>query len=501
MNSETLLVKQLPSKIQTNEHAGPRKRDLPKSLPIWRENASNHRAISNSIRRQDSISTSDGVATSKFSPFRAFAPNVPTTHCLATSSEGTGTRGDHPRPLSGVCLSALQNPPRTVTACAIEQRSQPLSQDYADPKRVPGTDQNIYARAPISLEFHERYPQLVDFFKQAVDSHKFLKQHTSKINYELRLCGSTPSNAVPSIIIFCAEAIFKHLRSLLNSRHIRRQYQLEKPFALKKFPFATSNPHPQASAPVIVPFKIIFWREVITPTERKSAIEQVVAQNDSFLTMCGSLVRYGDRTSTLALIISVDSKLYGLTVDHLFRSQRDEEQSMITMEPNISCDESDIEGDQAECPWLDDVTYEDLDNDQRVSDNGSVAPGRSHAEVTLDMGHALTEHGTSINGHKLDSLHGTGSLAPYLDWALIEFDNGYFERPNAFYSEEDPAYPKFLAKLSATPQTNLVPVFMISGASGTRRGLMLNHNSYIGGKPGENLCQAWNVLSMATVAR
>jgi hypothetical protein len=222
-------------------------------------------------------------------------------------------------------------------------------------------------------------------------------------------------------------------------------------------------------------------------------MEQVVAQGRAFLTMCGSLVRYGDRTSTLGLLISVDAKLYGLTVDHLFRSQRDEEQSTITKEPNILSDEYDVEGNQTDGSGVDDVIYEDLDNDHRVSDNGSVTFGRSHAEATMD--HTLTEcYGAFITGHKVDSVREIDPRTPYLDWALIEFDDGYFERPNAFYSEDDLVHPKFFARLSEAPKASEVHVFMISGVSGTRKGVMLNSYSYIGGKPGEELCQVWNVI-------
>jgi hypothetical protein len=83
---------------------------------------------------------------------------------------------------------------------------------------------------------------------------------------------------------------------------------------------------------------------------------------------------------------------------------------------------------------------------------------------------------------------------PYLDWALIDFDGGYFERPNAFYWEDNPTDLKFLTRLSANTETSRVPVLMISGVSGTRTGVMLNGNSYVGGKLGENLCQTWNVI-------
>ncbi|TGO15811.1 hypothetical protein BTUL_0035g00140 [Botrytis tulipae] len=389
--------------------------------------------------------------------------------------------------------STSQSPTHANTAVPIVQHNQAASPDYADPRRVPGTDQNIYPRAPIKSEFQQRYPQLVDFFKQAVDTHKFLKYHTSKINYELRLCGSTPANAVASVIIFCAEALFKCLRSLLGSRHICRQYQLINSSFRDRFQLTPSKPHPQVSAPTVVPFNVVYWREANTPTKRNSAMEQVVARNHSFLTMCGSLVKYGDRTSTLGLLISMDSKLYGLTVDHLFKNQQGEEQPTIANEAEVLYDEDDSEDSEPEWAWIDDVKYEDFENAECVSDAESVSSGGSHTKITIDRG-PNEDYGESINGHKADIMFTTDTTMAYLDWALIEFDDGYYERPNAFFSEDDLANPKFFGILSAAPKTSEVKVFMISGVSGTKKGVMLAGISYIGGKPSEDLCQAWNLI-------
>jgi hypothetical protein len=179
-------------------------------------------------------------------------------------------------------------------------------------------------------------------------------------------------------------------------------------------------------------------------------------------------------------------------VDHLFNKQ-EEKQSIILKELDILPDENDTEDNREDWSWVDDVTYEDMDNDQKVSDTGSVTSGQSCVEVVMDQ--ALTKHyGTSISGHKLDSVHEADPSTPYLDWALINFEGGYFERPNMFYSEDNLTDPKFLTRLSATPETSGVPVFMISGVSGTRKGVMLNGNSYVGGNFGGNLCQTWNVI-------
>jgi hypothetical protein len=414
MNSETLFVGHVSSnQIYFEKRAERTKRVIPKQPLSRRENEKIHQSISYfTSASQEPISVGDIVGdivvTSKSTDFRTLAPNVSTDPCYPISCDSSGLREDHPRSsLSEDCLNSTQNPVLTIT-------SQLPSPDYADPKRVPGTDQNIYPRAPISQEFKERYSQLVEFFKQAVDAHKYLKHQTSKINYELRLCGSTPLTAVPSIIIYCTEALFNPLRSLLNSRHIRRQYELEKPSLLNKLPFTPSKSLLQTTAPAIVPFKIRFWREATTPTERRSAMEQVIAQSHSFLTMCGSLVRYRDRASTLGLLISVDSKLYGLTVDHLFKNQAGESGSMITEELSPLSEDSDTEDSEAEDLWVDDATYKDLDLVDMISDNGSVTHERVRAEITMD--HVLTEHsGAVISGHKVDSVHEIDASTPYLD--------------------------------------------------------------------------------------
>ncbi|CAM6005192.1 unnamed protein product [Sphagnum balticum] len=410
MDSEILIFErlQLPNHRIHLENREDLTRDRLERTPNWRDDANNHQPISHYNRTWQELNAgSDSIARSKFSESPTFGLKVPTTsYGPPASSEGSGTRQEPPRSSSENCLITAQNSHSNFNATLRAHNVSPPCSYFADPKRVPGTDQNIYPRALISPDFYERYAQLVDFFKQAVDIHKCLKHHTSKINYELRLCGSTPADAVASIIVFCTEAIFKQLRSLLNSRHIRRQYQLE------------------------------------NASVRNSETWQ--SYFDSWSSdQCGS-------------------KLYGLTVDHLFNKQKEEKQSIIAKDLNIIPDDNDTGDNREDWLWFGDVTYEDMDNDQEVSDTGSVKSEGSYVEAVIDQ--VLTKHhGTSLVGHKLDSVREVDPSTPYLDWALINFDDGYFERPNVFYSEDNPADPKFLTRLSATPETSGVLVFMISG--------------------------------------
>lgn len=500
MNTETLL-EHLPlseKAISFSERGDLTSRDVFERPSSQRKTSNSRSPVSFFDHAgQESTLAGNRVASPKSSEFRTTAQRGLIDHSCSDSSVDSLKR-DSPCSTSENCFGTPQNSLQDTPVPSTRQSFLPLSSDYGDPKGVPGTDQKIYPRASISPKFYERYPQLVDFFKQAVDTHKLLKHHTSEINYELRICGSGPSTAVASIIVFCTEGIFKHLRSLLNSRHIRRQYQLEKqenPFPLSAFPFGASKPHMQASARAIVPFRVVFWRGATTPTERKSAMEQVVAQGQSSLTMCGSLVRYGNRTSTLGLLVSVNSTLYGLTVDHLFKTQKCGENPAITKESVLSFYENDVEDIDVDGSWVDDVTYEDMDHDDMNSNNGSVVCDETHPGET--MYDTLTENYRGvINGHKLDFVHKLNATTPFLDWALIEFDGGYFQRPNAFFSDDDPVNPKFLTGVSEPALTSGVPIYMISGVSGTKKGVILGTYSYIGGKLGEDLCQVYNVFCL-----
>ncbi|RDW63395.1 hypothetical protein BP6252_10940 [Coleophoma cylindrospora] len=476
-----------------------RKEDLPEQSPAWNDLARNHQSRSDfNGAWQELNAGNDSIARLTFSESEVFSPKVPTiSYCAPVCFEGSG-QGRNPSQPSSLddWLSTGQNSQLTSNPATPRLQSVAFPRaDFADPKKVPGTDQYIFPYAPVRLEFHERYAQLVNFFKQAVDLHKSLKHHTSKINYELRLCGSTPKDAVASVIVFCTNSVFKQLRSLLSSRHIRRQYELEKTSVPTRFSLALNKSHTQVPVPTVVPFKIVYWREATTPTQRRASTEQVIAQNSSSLTMCGSLVSHGGRTSTISLLISVDSMLYGLTVDHLFINQKrkEENEPQANMNEMINLtDEDKAEDTQEDWSWVDDVTYEDLDNVEGVSNPESVKTGPPYMDATIGPA-PITHYGTSIIGHKLE-VDDEDALKPYLDWALIKFDEGYFARPNAFYSEESPSNPKFLTRLSGNTTASKVPVFMISGVSGTRSGLMLNRNSYVGGQPGERLCQTWNVI-------
>ncbi|KAH8807305.1 hypothetical protein F5884DRAFT_340186 [Xylogone sp. PMI_703] len=408
------------------------------------------------------------------------------------------------------------------TLHGINPTHQPV-QDFLSPKKVPGTSMEIYANEPIDFEFQQRFRILIDFFKRAVDNDPFLKLRTKDVNYDLRMCGKSPDDARPTIIVFCTEDIFGNLRKLLGRDSIKSQYArtTQRRFTplLKKLQ-RDSTSSALSSSPVL-PFRLVFWREIATPVKRKSAQEPVEAQIHSFLTMCGSLIRITHHTSTLSIVIRVDTKLYGMTVDHVRgphgndqgalkestsdyeiesldregfdKCATDDQNDPVTITPESSEEEQEPEMANCEDFWIDDVEYDDLECDQDNSDNSDLGnveklPSDSFTEVTEEIQYSQSmweDAGVLVHAAPKHDLS-----RPYLDWALIEFADKNYERLNALHSQDNSQPTKLIAAIAETPSNSHVQVIMISGATGFRKGILLPGVSYIGGEPGQKLCEA-----------
>ena len=65
---------------------------------------------------------------------------------------------------------------------------------------------------------------------------------------------------------------------------------------------------------------------------------------------------------------------------------------------------------------------------------------------------------------------------------------------NAFCTQDAPDNPKFLSNVFSIPVLESRPIYMISGVTGVRKGILIPGSSYIGGNPGQDLCRALNVI-------
>lgn len=254
------------------------------------------------------------------------------------------------------------------------------------------------------------------------------------------------------------------------------------------------------SHPDLVPFRLVYWRSKRSPVMRRAS-QQVFARGPALLTMCGSSVSYSGRTSTLTLLVSVDSELYGLTVDHLFKKHTTESQPRLPEDLNTPSEEDGQRTDEVDMNllnilWTDDVIYHDIDDRDEASD-------KTNTESEYDLkskGVTIGQHSWTVSGTKIVLVPNSDpsyASRPYLDWALIRFDHGYYKRPNAFYFQDDSS-PQFLATdyhFVYQPGIGKAyeEVFMVSGATGTRAGILLPGYSYIGGDAGQDLCKVWSM--------
>jgi hypothetical protein len=385
------------------------------------------------------------------------------------------------------------------------QSLQTPSLDYRDPRSIPGTDLYLFPHAQPGQEFNERYPHIINLFKSAVDNNRTLKHHTAKIDYDLRTCGRNHDDAHPTIVVFCSGSIFKDLRKLLNCEHIRRQYQTESSLLRSKLPFVSSVSSTPKPSPVIITFRLVFWRVPGLPADRRAKLERVHVRGRWPNTLCGSLMTYENRSSTLALIVSLNSKSYGLTVDHVFSSHSMGKDSGSSEESEASFEEDRSEGNTfdrkggksdpeglSEC-WTDDVKYGNLEYDGMDLGAPLAAQETPRRDAAIENP-PDEQNPRNIIGHKLDLNWAEDRSRPYLDWALIDFEDPDLRRVNAFYTQDAPEQPNFLSEICSTPVLKSRPIYMISGVSGTRDGVLVPGHSYMGGSPGQDLCRALNVI-------
>ena len=65
-------------------------------------------------------------------------------------------------------------------------------------------------------------------FKQNDENDKKVNLHISEIDYTLKMCGPSPKESYPSIIVFCTDVVFPDLQRLLTRRYLAERYYLPK---------------------------------------------------------------------------------------------------------------------------------------------------------------------------------------------------------------------------------------------------------------------------------
>lgn len=411
---------------------------------------------------------------------------------------------------------------------------------FANPEPVPGSKfkKQVYPQAPVKsgswseLEYQERFQFVRRELKSEVDRHPELRDLA--IGYELRMVGTNPGNAIPSIVIkcFCEPRDIKSLQSLFKSRAQKQLHCSKSPSASWILsPSASRSWSPSSSRTLnIPPFALVYFRLMISPIRRMGSGKPLIAFFDNNATYCGGLIQYQNVSATLGVSIQIDSIVAYLTVDHIF-SPHEDPLSMSTSlirEADLEIsgassgtssnklqnwakpqefqkhddnsrvstehwkDEEDDMRDTSEL-WEDDDDEYNYDDPPESEMENPIPSNIPSASMLAESTHVETWE-KLIPPVKLDP------SCPYLDWSLVRPKPEHLRTcpPNVFLLDGLHSEPTVLRQIRDTPRGHLIPVKMVSAIRGVLLGRILYGSSFLGSPlgspPGREDCEVLTVF-------
>jgi hypothetical protein len=361
-----------------------------------------------------------------------------------------------------------------------------------DMKRYPNAE--IKSGTWTQEQYNDRFRFVSGEMQKAVNLDPDLRDRAGSIIYIHEMVGTSPDEAKPCIIVFCKKDDFQRLRSLFN-RVKKQLYCGKKPLRYRLF---WGHRHSDAPVP---PFELIYYQTnySIKRSMRRAAETGAMAHPAIRPTWCGDIVRSNMRTATLGLTVQVGS-IYGVTtVDHLFQSENQRAESVIS--PNhmqldahsdsdgSTLDDNDLE-DMGEL-WVDtDLEYLD-DDDDYIHDDESHVP--NEGQQSMDKDRQIL--GIVPDWERISPPHQLPDWEAYQDWSLARpTRHPLIPLPNLFFPYGTEKDPVRLEQLAQAPRFHRVPVYIVSGVRGLVSGRLLATSAMIGSGPGRNLCEAWTVI-------
>ena len=387
--------------------------------------------------------------------------------------------------LEASCFVSLDMPPR------IQQENSVL---------IPGSQANerIFPILDVTSalysedELNDHYNARVHFMMYLVENHATLNISADLITYSLFMAGTTSEKAVPSIIITTTSSIVKELRLLFDYNLFVNYNQCERTAGLCE----STVSHPERQD--VPGFPLVYYA-TDQPQIVHTAGEHTCAayyRNES--TMCGALLEYQTRISTLGLVLQVNSEMRGLTVDHLFnpvpkpRRTRPPEESQESSHGLKNADSTNNrEVSWIRQPWINNIDGMDLPE---------VVPETKHQNTRFSLRSSIDNDRIGDQqrvkyAQKVEMLEDLPHPEPYLDWALVKFvPRGSLPGSvNLFWPYGPSEGPVMLQNIAERPPHSKVPVFIISGQSGVASGVISGNVSYIGSNNGKEACKVWIV--------
>lgn len=413
------------------------------------------------------------------------------------------------------------------------------NESYRNPLRIPGCSPVTFAyprgNANIPGSYEARFKTLKGIFRKNTQEDPQLAEFQQYIDYSLKLCGTSPQDCVPSILVFCRPAEFKNLRALLTSPQLKYQYARRR--QEPKYPWsetqmlATEQDHKPF-------FNLYFWRQE-RPRElfwgrapvclRHDITEdyrhpQHPLRSNSSAPMLGSVVQLSgtdQRSSTLGCMIKVDSEYYAITTMHTFAPSESSRSAPSTTESDdISTSNSSTAPTvfaEIEVPlpsykeifepdvyellseddyYVPDVQYESLSeseecdpdqaDDWSLDKQGSTLRQPWDAHCPEETNEMLALFPSS------QQLQDSGQLD--LDWALIKVTNLDHSGFNTFYPSGIHSEPVSLDKVARSQPQFETPVLIVTSGKVPQRGFLQPGISFLGGISGKTPSSVWTVI-------
>ncbi|RYP54212.1 hypothetical protein DL768_000991 [Monosporascus sp. mg162] len=375
--------------------------------------------------------------------------------------------------------------------------------DFSFP--VPGSrkGKRIYPKASVEFDpwtreqYHARFLFVKDELEVLVDRYLDLRELENRPVYTLRMVGTTPSTAFPSIVITCRDIDTRALQDLFRSRaedslYIGGESTLSRLRGLLAGRGGGEEPVPR--------LHLVYYRTRTATVNRRGSEEPLTAYIGNDGVYCGSLIQYREASATLGPSIIIDGMNATLTVDHLFSFKRSANSSIVS--PSDGSKTSPLNDGGTESVhdmWEDDDEYNDLDEDD------SLYP--SHVEGNLPHKEKLPGsprlEKENLTGRDPDLWErvippvGLSPSSPYMDWTLarpISYSPLSTYPPNVIFPDGPEGRQISIYRIRHQPPRHLASVYMVSGIRGVLHGQILSGSSFLSSLPGQDSCEAWTVI-------
>jgi hypothetical protein len=339
----------------------------------------------------------------------------------------------------------------------------PSQDDFRDPLEIPGYKKKTYvyrhADSRISDAHKLRFPDIIELFRLQLLSVKGLsKSGPASTEYKLKLCGQTPQDARPSILIChplldikVGRLIFKQL----TTKSLREQYECHGNdmrggfqvylFFLREFLMLGTS---------MKPLKICMDQDTLVGA-------QLVSDDHS----------YQVSTITCGVSFTGDNTIFALTSAHAFEDNGGEHNDSSAWNYDDSTSESGSLDSDGTCS----KRFSDVDDDYNWDELEAAAANERQKNALNGSDNAVSSRYSverHVNCHEIKHSQVWGrpnnldwATEPNLDWALVEMPNLGVPFEGSFVT------PSSLSERAAA--------IVVATSSGLRRGTLSSIPSYL----------------------